>query len=804
MGRADERRARQSGGSRRARGAPGKKGIRRFFTWKKMLGTFFGLCLLGMGAFIALYMAIDIPAGNASAMRQSNVYKYSDGTILARTGNAGDYARENVSLDNIPKKVQRTFVAAENMSFYDDHGIDFRGTARGLLNTFSGKGKQGGSTITQQYVKNYYLTPEQTVTRKLKELVISLKVDQKYDKDFILLGYINTSYYGRGAAGIQAAAQAYYRKDASKLTVEEGAYLAALLQAPSSYDVLNATPTNKKLVMDRWNYVLDNMVKMGELPQADRAKMTFPMPKPVQPNRGMKGQTGYLVEAAEQQLKVREKLSDEELAAGGWTITLNIDKKRQKDLEKAVDRQLESKLDRKSKKKVDRNVQAGATSINPKTGAVVALYGGADYLKHQISNATRVDYQPASTFKPAVFAAALENGSETQDGEKITANTIYSGKSRRPVVGEGGGGYNPQNEDDESYGDIDVQEATDKSVNSVFAQMIVDVGADRVKDTAIRLGMKDRGDFGASPAMALGTMRANTMDMASMYASLAAHGKKVTASIVKTAEHKDRETITPSGFADGEGISRQSADTVTSVLEHVVQEGTGKAVRSGDYHAAGKTGTSENNRSAWFAGYTPELATAVGIFGENADKPGQTTLTGAAGGGRMNGSSFPARIWADYTLDALNGGSDTKFDLEIKEGAGWEPPPPPPPKETKPPETKAPEKPEEPKDPEHTPDPGQNQGQDQGQANQGQNQGGDNQGQDQGGQNQGQDQGQANQGQNQGGDNQGQNQGGNNQGQANGGGDNQGQTGGGGDHQGQTQGGNNQGQANGGDDGQWG
>ncbi|MFJ4874863.1 transglycosylase domain-containing protein [Streptomyces sp. NPDC088745] len=807
MGRADERRARQSGGSRRAAGAPGKSGIRRLFTWKKVLGTFFGLCLLAMGAFVALYMAIDIPEGNASARTQSNVYKYSDGkTVIARTG-SGEYARENVSLDKIPKKVQTTFVAAENMSFYDDHGIDFKGTARGLLNTFSGKGKQGGSTITQQYVKNYYLTPEQTVTRKLKELVISLKVDQKYEKDDILLGYINTSYYGRGAAGIQAAAQAYYRKDADKLTVEEGAYLAALLQAPSSYDVLNATPTNKRLVMERWNYVLDNMVEMGALQKAERAAMTFPMPKPVQPNRGMKGQAGYLIEAAEQQLKVREGLTEKELAAGGWTITLNIDKDRQKALEKAVDRQLESKLDRRSKKKVDRNVQAGGTSVDPKTGAVVALYGGADYLKHQISNATRTDYQPASTFKPAVFAAALEQGSVNQDGEKITANTIYSGKSRRPVVGEGGGGYAPQNEDDKSYGDIDVQEATDKSVNSVFAQMIVDVGAKHVKQTALKLGMQDRGDFGASPAMALGTMKANTMDMAAMYASLAAHGKKVVPSIVKTAEHKDR-TIEPKGFAaDGQGISRQAADTVTSVLEHVVQEGTGRAVSSGKYHAAGKTGTSENNRSAWFAGYTPELATAIGIFGEDADKPRQTTLTGAAGGGRMNGSSFPARIWADYTLGALDGGSDAKFDLEIKDGAAWEPPPPPPPPETKPPETKAPEKPEEPEEPEHKPDPGKNQGQDQGQANQGKDQG-QNQGGDHQGQNQGQNQGQANQGQNQGGDHQGQNQG-QNQGGQNQGGDNQG----GGDHQGQdqgqanqgqNQGGDHQGQANGGaNDGQW-
>ncbi|MYS25512.1 penicillin-binding protein, partial [Streptomyces sp. SID7804] len=208
MGRAEERRARQRGGrraaahGRRSSGAAGRTGIRRLFTWKKIVGTFFGLCLLGMGAFIVLYMMIDIPEGNADAERQGNVYKYSDGSLMARKG----YNREIVDLARVPKDVQRTFVAAENKTFYKDSGVDIRGTARGLLNTLSGKGAQGGSTITQQYVKNYYLTQDRTVSRKLKEMVISLKLDREKSKDYILAGYINTSFYGRGAYGIQAAA----------------------------------------------------------------------------------------------------------------------------------------------------------------------------------------------------------------------------------------------------------------------------------------------------------------------------------------------------------------------------------------------------------------------------------------------------------------------------------------------------------------------------------------------------------------------------------------------------------------------
>ncbi|MYS18013.1 biosynthetic peptidoglycan transglycosylase, partial [Streptomyces sp. SID4982] len=220
MGRADERRARQRGGHRAAPGRrspapasepsggkPAKGRIRRLFTWKKIVGTVFGLCLLCMAGFAALYMSVDVPAGNVAAQRQSNVYKYDDGTVLARDGKVN---REIVGLSKVPRKVQLTFVAAENKSFYTDPGVDLKGTARGMLNTLAGRGKQGGSTITQQYVKNYYLSQDQTVSRKLKEMVISLKVEREKSKDDILAGYINTSYYGRGAYGIQAAAQAYY------------------------------------------------------------------------------------------------------------------------------------------------------------------------------------------------------------------------------------------------------------------------------------------------------------------------------------------------------------------------------------------------------------------------------------------------------------------------------------------------------------------------------------------------------------------------------------------------------------------
>ncbi|WP_405924126.1 transglycosylase domain-containing protein [Streptomyces sp. NBC_00035] len=693
MGRADERRARQAQGHRRAapkRSAKGKagrrSGIRRFVNWKTLLGTFLGFCLLGMGAFIVLYMIVDVPKGNAAAQQQSNVYQYSDGSSLARTGEVN---REVVDLAEVPKGVQKTFVAAENKTFYTDSGIDFKGTARGLFNTLSGKGLQGGSTITQQYVKNFYLTQDQTVTRKLKEMVISLKVDRQTSKDDILAGYINTAYYGRTAYGIQAAAQAYYRVDASELSVEQGAYLASLLQAPSQYDWATATDTGKALVKDRWNYTLDNMVEQGWLDSTKREGMKFPVPKDPQGAPGMEGQTGYLVNEADntlaKQLVTQGAAADLDEAkalvdAGGWTIKLNIDKKKQAALEKSVKDKLTSNLDAKERD-VDADVQAGAASVDPKTGKVLAMYGGTDYFKHYINNATRADYQPASTFKPVIFAAAMEQSAETQDKKPITASTVYDGTSGRKVEGSDIA-FAPPNEDDQDYGDVTVQTAMNKSINSVFAQMGVDVGMDNVLKVAGDLGMDTKG-VQAVPAQTLGTMGASPLEMAGIYATLDNHGKKVTPAVVASAEHKDRNVEFPDPIGD-QVISEEAADTVTSVLTGVVDDGTArKSVaqapdRKGQ-QVAGKTGTSDDNKSAWFTGYTPNLVTSVGLFGEGAvgtkEAGKQVTLKGAAGGGRVNGGGFPAQIWADFTFGAM--GKVTKFDLDTTQGAAVAPTPTP-------------------------------------------------------------------------------------------------------------------------------
>ncbi|MFC5722322.1 transglycosylase domain-containing protein [Streptomyces gamaensis] len=686
MGRADIRRTtRHRGRDKRRRNGrrrtadpgarPRKRGLRRFLTWRKVLGTVLTGCVLGVGAFLALYFSISIPEGNAAARVQSNIYKLPDGTVLARTGQVN---REHISLSRIPREVQQAFVAAENKTFYEDAGVDVGGIARAALSTLTGRGRQGGSTITQQYVKNYYLDQDQTLTRKVKELIIALKVDQRQTKQEILEGYLNTSYFGRGAYGIQAAARAYYGKDADRLTVAEGAYLATLLQAPSQYDWAVAQPATKKLVEARWNYVLDNMTGMKWLDEGARRSLTFPVPADRRPDPGLGGQTGYIVKTADQEL-LRAGVDERSLAAGGWTVTVTIDPAKQKALEAAVKDRLTSELDPK-KRSVDAAVQAGAASVDPATGAVLALYGGEDYTRHYLNNASRRDYQPASTFKPVILASALQHGSTTQDGKPITAATVYDGNSRTPVKGSAVP-FAPPNEDNQDYGQTDVQRAMNNSVNTVFAQMAVDVGLGAVKKTAIDLGISEKaGGFDEKPAMSLGVMGASPLDMAGVYATFDNHGKRVTPSLVKSAVRNGHKTELPDPVG-GQVLSRKTADAVTSVLTGVVNDGSGAAVRSDKYATAGKTGTSDDDKSAWFVGYTPHLVTAVGLFGEGQGGT-QVSLYGAAGSGkRVGGGGYPARIWSAYTEAALSGEPSSSFDLQ----ATAPPPPSDPPRTSAPP-----------------------------------------------------------------------------------------------------------------------
>ncbi|NGN69370.1 penicillin-binding protein [Streptomyces sp. A7024] len=630
---------------------------RRVLKW--ILLTAAALFVAGAGAVAYGYTTTKIPAANEAALAQNNTFLYADGSLLAKDG---DVDRENMPLSRVPEHVRHAVLAAENRDFYHRPAVDPVAMARAGWKTLRGDGVQSGSTITQQYVKNLYLTQEQSVTRKAREIFMAVKVDQQMSKDDILEGYLNTSYYGRGAYGIQAAAHAYFGKDAEDLDVSEGAFLAAALNSPTAYDVV-AHPENKKMVERRVTYVLDGMRKEHWLSAKGRKAAGLPELTEQGDDRGLSGQRGYLVEAVKSHLIDSGALTEKELAAGGYRITTTIQKPRQNALVKAVDDELVAKLS--DSRKADQSVRAGAASIDPRNGEVVALYGGRDYAERYVSNATRRDYQVGSVFKPFVFTAALDKGATTADGQPIGPDTVYDGTSRRPVTGFAG--YSPQNEDDISYGRISVQRATDASVNSVYAQMAQDTGPKAVRDTAVALGIPaDTPDLNAYPSIALGPATASVLDITSAYASLAAHGQSHEPVFVKKLTRQGDEVALPEP-EQKRAVSREAADTTTSVLQGVVEDGSGAAAQATGRPAAGKTGTGEHNRSAWFSGYTPELATSVALFGQDPKTGAQTSLHGALGEARINGGGYPTRIWAAYQEAALKGLPVTTFDLQDQE-----------------------------------------------------------------------------------------------------------------------------------------
>ncbi|MGW2251492.1 transglycosylase domain-containing protein [Kitasatospora sp. NPDC001660] len=643
-------------------------------TWRVLLGTVVSLLLLAVGAFAVLYVIVPVPDPNAHAVAQNNIYLYSDGTTeIARTGAVN---RTDVALDKIPLDTQHAVVSAEDRTFYQNRGIDLKGMLRAGWNTLTGKGTQGGSTITQQYVKNYYLTQDQTIARKGRELFIALKVDQQRDKNEILAGYLNSSYFGRGAYGIQSAAHAYYGVDVSELTLAQGAYLAALLQAPSSYDVKTAKPANRDKAIARWNYALDGMVQLGFLSAADRAAETFPEPIDPQPATGLSGQAGYLVGVADDYLTSAGTIDAATLKAGGWRITTTFDKPKQDAFTKAVQQELTDNLDPKTRPTTDTDVRVAGASVEPATGRVVAVYGGPDYAKQPYNDALRQDNQIGSTFKPIDLAAGLI-AQHAIDGHPITPDTRYDGTSERPVTG-GPTPYAPPNEDDIDYGNITLRYAMVKSVNSVYAQEGVDAGLARVRDTAVKLGIPDNvpGMDPANTSMTLGTATPSALDLAGVYATFANHGQAHTPwSVVKL-----ERVNTGSGSVDvpkmpdhaaTDALDRQIADTVTDVLRDVVStRGTGAAALDLGRPAAGKTGTTDANLSAWFAGYTPQLSTTVGLFRENPKTHAKEPLAGTAGLTRINGGTFPTKIWTAYMTDALDGTEVKHFDLQTGRGNG--------------------------------------------------------------------------------------------------------------------------------------
>ncbi|MFF3159974.1 transglycosylase domain-containing protein [Streptomyces sp. NPDC057910] len=623
-----------------------------------LLQAFLTVTLLVVAGLVLLYMATDVPPVNGAAAAQRNTYLYADGTLI---GTDGSVNRQDVTLAQVPPMVRHAVLAAEDRRFYEEGALDLRAMLRGAYRTLEGEGKQSGSTITQQYVKNLYLNQKQTTSRKIREIFIAIKVDRRLSKDEILEAYLNICYFGRNSYGIRAAAQAYFGKDVPKLTLAEGAYLATLLEAPSSYDI-GAYPKHRKTVERRWHHVLTGMVDQGWLTRSVKKGLRFPQLKAAHPHAGLSGQRGYVVQAVKQQLLNNNVVSERDISAGGFTVTTTIDPGRQAELTEAVARQLLSHLS--PKRRQDAWVRAAAVSLDPHTGRTVALYGGRDASREYVNGATRRDYQVGSLFKPFVLTAALDNSSRTQNGEPITPDTIYDGTSQRPVQGGPGGSvYAPGNEDGRSFGNITVRTAMEQSVNTVFAQMAVDVDCRAVRSTAVALGVPGQTippDPGAS--IGLGTVQASVLDMAQAYATLDNHGAHGLYTLVDKVT-KDGTVIALPPQMSVQVVTRAAADTTTRVLHDVVAHGTAQAAQELNRTAAAKTGTAEADRAAWFAGYTPELVTVVAIQGQDPTTGALRSLYGVADRDRVNGSDFPAMIWTDYMKAALSRTPRSPFDL---------------------------------------------------------------------------------------------------------------------------------------------
>jgi penicillin-binding protein 1A len=552
----------------------------------------------------------------------------------------------DIAPGDIPDLVKNAVIAIEDQRFWSHDGVDLEGISRAArTNLELGEVVQGGSTITQQYVKNIYLSQDRTFERKIEEALLAVELEKRLTKEEILFGYLTSSYFGEGAYGIGAAAEVYFAKPVSELDISEAATLAGLLQAPSRLSPRNDLSASEA----RRRLVLDAMFDQGYVDEADHERemarhLWLPEqgPRPttevtVLAERPVNGALDHphFVDWVEADLL--ERLGPDLLYQGGLTIETTIAPDRQAAAEEAVAERLEG---------TEYPVEMSLVSLEPATGHVVAMVGGRDYEASQVNLATggTTGFQPGSSFKPIVLAAAFELG--------LSPDTVYSAPASWTVPGCSGSQCTISNYDHAGRGRITLREAMRASVNTVFAKLVLDVTTGATVDMGRRLGL-ERLDperaYGAS--LALGAAESSTLEMASAYGTFANRGVRVAPTGVLRVIDADGNVIIDNRNPAGQAvISTAVADNVTDVLVGVVEGGTGKRARL-DRPVAGKTGTAQSYRAAWFVGYTPTLATAVWMG--HADH--LESLRWINGVSAVSGGSHPAIAWRDYMSEALEG-----------------------------------------------------------------------------------------------------------------------------------------------------
>jgi penicillin-binding protein 1A len=586
-------------------GKPGKKARRRkplifrVMSWGMMLGLWAMIAVFATTGYLFVNLdkqgLFNIPEREPGIMLLA-----ADGSVLAERG---AFFGDAVRIDELPPYVPQAIIAIEDRRFYSHFGVDPIGIARALYANWRARATvQGGSTITQQLAKNLFLKPERTLERKMQEAVLAIWLESKYSKDEILQLYVNRVYFGAGATGIDKAAQRFFGKSARDVNLSEAAVLAAVLKAPSRYNPIAST----KRANERAREVLNDMVKAGFITQAE-----------ADATRGVQARApGSTYIPAKRYVVnwVNETLPDliGELK-DSVVVETTIDPQLQESSEKALRAELA-----KNGKKL--KAEQAAMVVMDTTGAVRAMIGGRSYIKSQFNRAVKAKRQPGSSFKPFVYLAAIDAG--------MTPNTV---KIDEPVTY---GDWSPDNYKKKHLGPVKLTTALAKSINTVAAKVAMEVGPDNVAATARRLGI-------ASPlvnnaSIALGTSEVSLLEMTAAYVPFANGGSGVLPHVITRITTRDGKVLYErSGGGPGQVISFESLGAMNYMMRQVVEDGTGRAAAIEGHETAGKTGTSQDYRDAWFIGYTSHLVAGVWVGNDNNSPTNNVT-----------GGSMPARIFA--------------------------------------------------------------------------------------------------------------------------------------------------------------
>ena len=590
-----------------------------------------GICLMIMGASVLYgFSSLFAPPNMDETLIPDAASQFYDinGNVIYTT--LSEERRIPVTIDKIPKHVQQAFIAIEDNRFYEHSGIDYRGTARALVSTLSGREVQGGSTITQQLAKNAFLTQERSIVRKIKEAFIAKELEHKYTKDEILTMYLNQIYFGQGAYGIESASMYYFGKHVQNLDVAEAATLAAIPKSPNYYNPFE----NPKESKSRQELVIDQMVKYGFISADSATKAKAKKLVYSTSHKQKNNPRGYFFDMISQ--KVIAEVGADALYKGGLKIYTTLDMDMQIAAEKAM-HHLPSYYTDGNKLT---QPQMALAAVDPKTGYVKAMIGGRG--QDKFNRATLAVRQPGSAFKPFVYLTAMQNG--------FTPASIIEDKEE-----EFAKGWKPQNSDMQWHGKVSLRTALKRSFNVPTIKLAREVGVDKIVANVEKMGISTLVDSGAysdvNLAMALGGLSkgVNPLEMASAYGVFATNGLYSKPIALLKIVDRDGKVLYQAKTQAKRVVDAASAYLTTNMLQDVLVSGTAGGMGIGR-PAAGKTGTTDTSIDAWFVGYTPDLSTAVWV-GDDNNKPMQ----------RMYGSGAPLSIWHEFMINALASTPRTGF-----------------------------------------------------------------------------------------------------------------------------------------------